>query len=514
MSRQRSATSTAGAKRFIPPGVDNELYARLSYLAIAYMRHERLAESPSALYTLNTMVSDRPRAIRIAPHRRGLGRRPRGPGDPAQRRLPARSSAAVARCLPSLRFAGSIGAYLAAAHVDLEANGAHDWYTVADTGLDHAAILDLRRTLDGPRAGRPRHLEAALAADRAAVQRRLAAADAEQVTADERPRPTTKRTCSTTSCAAGPSRTATTCRGATCSPICGTRTAIVRGSPSAWLGGLPEWISIFESLLDAGREQDDPQLTRLLRSYLPLTFSRRHGDPSRPWNWFTIRVHDGEELVYGYEGNWRDIFQNWEALGISYPRYLPHFISVFLNASTADGYNPYRVTRKGIDWEVDDPEDPWGGIGYWGDHQIVYLLKLLEAYERHEPGALKDGLGDRLYSYADVPYRIGDFESIVADPRHTITFDRARHEALLAAAADIGADGRLVRETDGEVRLVTLAEKLLVPAAGEAHQPRARQRHLAQHPAAGVERRQQCPRRLGAVAGDAECHRALRRLPP
>ena len=24
----------------------------------------------------------------------------------------------------------------------------------------------------------------------------------------------------------------------------------------------------------------------------------------------------------------------------------------FLNASTADGYNPYRITRAGIDWEV------------------------------------------------------------------------------------------------------------------------------------------------------------------
>ncbi len=174
-------------------------------------------------------------------------------------------------------------------------------------------------------------------------------------------------------------------------------------------------------------------------------------------------MHDGDDLVYGYEGNWRDIFQNWEALGVSYPGYLPQFITVFLNASTADGYNPYRITRAGIDWEVEDPDDPWSHIGYWGDHQIVYLLKLLEAYERHEPGALRAGLGDRIYSYADVPYRIGGFDSIVADPRHTITFDQARNESLLAAAQELGADGRLIRDDDGEVRLVTLAEKLLVP---------------------------------------------------
>ena len=34
---------------------------------------------------------------------------------------------------------------------------------------------------------------------------------------------------------------------------------------------------------------------------------------------------------------------------------------------------------------------------------------------------------------------------------------------MLAAAEELGADGRLIREDDGEVRLVTLAEKLLVP---------------------------------------------------
>jgi hypothetical protein len=56
--------------------------------------------------------------------------------------------------------------------------------------------------------------------------------------------------------------------------------------------------------------------------YLPLTFSRRHGDPSRPWNKFSIRVRDVQgRRVVNYEGNWRDIFQNWEALPPSEPAY-------------------------------------------------------------------------------------------------------------------------------------------------------------------------------------------------
>ena len=202
-----------------------------------------------------------------------------------------------------------------------------------------------------------------------------------------------------------------------------------------------------------------------MRGYLPLTFSRRHGDPSRPWNWFSIRVRDEQgKPVYGYEGNWRDIFQNWEALAVSYPGYLPQFIAVFLNASTADGYNPYRITRAGIDWEVEDPDDPWSHIGYWGDHQIVYLLRLLEAYERHEPGALRARAGRahlrlRRRPLPDRRLRL-DRARIPATPSPSIA---ERHAALRAAGRSLGADGYLLRDGDGEVRLVTLAEKLLVP---------------------------------------------------
>ena len=34
--------------------------------------------------------------------------------------------------------------------------------------------------------------------------------------------------------------------------------------------------------------------------------------------------------------------------------------------------------RSGVDWEVVEPENPWSQIGYWGDHQVVYLLRLLQ----------------------------------------------------------------------------------------------------------------------------------------
>lgn len=208
----------------------------------------------------------------------------------------------------------------------------------------------------------------------------------------------------------------------------------------------------------------DHQLHRLYMEYLPLTFSRRHGDPSRPWNSFDIRVRDkqGKPLI-AYQGNWRDIFQNWEALSASYPDYINAIIAKFLNATTADGYNPYRITSEGIDWEVINPDDPWSNIGYWGDHQIIYLSKLIELSQAHDPRALVEMLSMREYAFAAVPYRIKAYEEIVADPKNTIRFDNKAHEAILARLASYGQDARLMPGKDGQPMLVTGAEKLLIP---------------------------------------------------
>ena len=51
-------------------------------------------------------------------------------------------------------------------------------------------------------------------------------------------------------------------------------------------------------------------------------------------------------------------------------------------------YNAYRVSRSGTEWEKPNPEEPWSNIGYWGDHQIIYLQKFLELMERFQPGEL------------------------------------------------------------------------------------------------------------------------------
>jgi hypothetical protein len=230
----------------------------------------------------------------------------------------------------------------------------------------------------------------------------------------------------------------------------------------AFFDALPEEIGVNELLAHAAAT-GSADIERLCHEYLPLTFSRRHGDPSRPWNRFSINVKgpDGTRNL-DYQGNWRDIFQNWEPLAYAHPEFLESMICKFVNATTADGYNPYRITREGIEWENPAPGDPWANIGYWGDHQIIYLQKLLEASNKFHPGRLHALLERRMFSHANVPYRIKAYAALLEDWYDTITFDDALDRQIDARVAVMGTDGKLVLDTDGRVFCVSLAEKLLI----------------------------------------------------
>ncbi|RPI02790.1 MAG: hypothetical protein EHM72_03305 [Calditrichaeota bacterium] len=216
-------------------------------------------------------------------------------------------------------------------------------------------------------------------------------------------------------------------------------------------------------LLEKAEGQNDRALEKLCYEYLPLTFSRRHGDPSRPWNIFSIDIKDAHGgKILNYQGNWRDIFQNWEALATSFPDYVESMICKFVNASTADGYNPYRVTRDGFDWEVLDPHDPWSYIGYWGDHQIIYLLKLLELSSLYHPQKIQEFLGRDIFAYANVPYRIKPYDELLKHPHNTIDFDLDLQRKIEKRVSEMGTDGKFHYFDDGSIIFVNLTEKLLV----------------------------------------------------
>ena len=448
-----------GFHQLLPAGVGQDLFERYSYLAAAYMRHE--SNEGLGIFTLNSGITDRAEpceSLRVSAAW-SLGHR-----NPvillSEKQIETfRHGRAVT---PEKEVRGVFGAHLVSATVQLAPGTSHEWVGVADTGLDHSALEKLRSRLATPEK-LTADLKADVAATRDALKSRIAAADGLQQTAD------------TAASAHHFANVLFNCmRGGTLpdnyrfpsddlAAFLRARNATIHLRHAAWLKALPAEMDL-AGLRAAARATGDAQLLRLTQEYLPITFSRRHGDPSRPWNRFSIRTRDDVgRTIYDYQGNWRDIFQNWESLAHSYPLCLESMIAVFLNASTADGYNPYRITRGGIDWEVEDPHDPWSHIGYWGDHQIIYLLRLLETFEDYEPGRLTGTLNERSFAYARVPYEIKPFAELVRDPRHAIHFDAELHQQLTSRAAELGNDAKLLSDAQGEVRLVSLGEKLLVP---------------------------------------------------
>ena len=450
-----------GWTHLLPHGVTQETYARYSYLAAAYMRHEAVPGCDLGIYTLNSGITDRaePSESLRATCAWSLGM------EDATLLLSNRQVDAYRRgdnLTAEKEARGVFGAYLLATNLELEPLAFREWIVAADIGLDHTAISRLREKLSTPEK-----LAAEVAADLStgvlALRKRIAGAGAIQQTADER-----------TSIHHFANVLFNCMRGGTLHDnyrfpredfvaFLKSRNVDMLHRHETWVASLSDPCTL-EELRTRAMDPGDVQLARLAGEYLPICFSRRHGDPSRPWNRFEIHTKDSAgKPLFAYAGNWRDIFQNWESLAYSYPLCFEPMIAIFLNASTADGYNPYRITRSGIDWEVFDEHDPWSHIGYWGDHQIIYLLRLLEGQERFLPGRLTARLNERSHAYANVPYEIRGFSDLAQDPKHSIHFNDTLHRQLMERALALGGDGKLLTDETGEVVLVSLAEKLLVP---------------------------------------------------
>jgi hypothetical protein len=453
-----------GLLDLLPYGLEPTLYQRFGNLTNAYKRSELVdSETRLAVYSLETPVSDRPEPEEVLRATVVWSSGLDGPVSLDQRAI---SRFEAGDDDESTLVTGRPGAYLVRGDLEIEPAATASWQVVADVGYTQSDVVGLLSDLGSHRARVAVEKETRRTGVRLAEI--MATADASQVTGDP------------ISCAHHFANvTYNVMRGGV--PLDGYRINLddlvdfvevrnrgVAGRHAEFFASLPDRIErrdLLKRVSSIVAQTGDVHLGRLAEEYLPFSFSRRHGDPSRPWNQFSIRVVDeaGAPVVY-YEGNWRDVFQNWEALCASFPEYLPGVVTLFVNASTVDGHNPYRITRDGVDWEVPDPDDPWSNIGYWGDHQIVYLLRLLEATEQYVPGEMAQRLDVAAYTYADVPYRIAAYDDLVSDPKATIEFDDLAHAAAEERVAQLGGDGKLLVDADGRIVLVTLLEKLLVPA--------------------------------------------------
>ena len=461
--RQRvSVVFLDGIQNIMPSGIGSDFQMRYSTLLDAYKRSERLPGSRLALFRLSAVPADRPEPAEsleattvwsISPVK-------------ADTILLSATQLDALRRGETLRpendVCGRRGAYFLHGRRNLAPGQTAEWMFGADVSQSAADVVRLGAALEKPSAFR-REVLADIREGTEELKRIVGSSDGLQISALPMgsARHYTNTLCNVM-------RGGVFAHGEKIDH--GDLDQHVRSTAPAMV---PRWKRLarrlpaqftYSELIEAAREADDPSLERICREYLPLTFSRRHGDPSRPWNRFTIPARDAAgRRVLDYQGNWRDIFQNWEALAQSFPGFTTGMIARFLNASTADGYNPYRVTRGGIDWEVPEPHDPWACIGYWGDHQIIYLLKLLEHAEKHDAGGLSGLLERDIFAYANVPYRIRDYRSLVADPKDTVVFDHHLEKTIKTRVKKHGAEGKLLLDGHERVIRANLAEKLLVP---------------------------------------------------
>ena len=428
-----------GLQNLLPYGVESSLQAASSNLVDAYKKCELEAEVGLGLFSLSAVIVDKAEpseALRV--NVAWALNRPNSTKLLCSKQLEAFRNGTVP--IQEVDIKAERGAFMVCDEVTLEANAKEQWSIVTDVNKGPVEVADLLEALKSPEA-LWKEVFTDVETGSANLMELVAASDGLQLTND---------------------------RLLNIRHFANTMFNIMRGGifddhynidksdfekymakankiafkrNSQTLSQLESYFNL-HTLKTLASASSDADFKRLAFEYLPLKFSRRHGDPSRPWNKFSINTRDevtGDKIL-DYQGNWRDIFQNWEALAHSYPEFMEGMIHKFLNATTFDGYNPYRVVKDGFDWETIEPDNPWSYIGYWGDHQIIYLLKFLEFIEDYYPGTLQQYFKQEIFVYANVPYTIKEYKDILKDPKNTIDFDHQGEESIQYRTASLGAD--------------------------------------------------------------------------
>ncbi|HZV34215.1 MAG TPA: hypothetical protein VFB72_06515, partial [Verrucomicrobiae bacterium] len=319
-----------GIQNVLPSGLGSQLQLEKSVLVDAYKKNELLSETGLALFTLSSIIVDRPEPAESlkATTVWSLG------FNDAIRLLSSVQLDRFRKGMP-LREETDIraerGAYFVAAEFTLHPGEQKDWTMAADVNQGSWRVAELEELLRKPGA-LAKLLDADIQRGTEELRRLVGSADGTQKTADTLGNARHFNNVLFNIMRGGVFRDGYIVDGRDLHDFVAHASHALARQHANFFQKLEKEITYFEMVRRVS-QTGDANLERLCREYLPLTFSRRHGDASRPWNRFSIpgRNPDGSRIL-DYAGNWRDIFQNWEALAISFPGFVSGMICRFVNA--------------------------------------------------------------------------------------------------------------------------------------------------------------------------------------
>ena len=475
-----------GLQNVLPAGATTQLQTNLSSLLNAYKRSELHPATGLGIFALSATLTDGAEpseALRAnTVWQTGL--------DAAGHLLSTVQIDAFRRgAAPATEHdvRGQAGAYMVFSHFALQPGAQRRWHFVADVHQDTATVNRLLGTLGQDEAMLEAALEEDIAQGTAALRRRVAAADGLQITARAIMAPHHFANVLFNIMRGGVFTDGYQRRHGGSAPICARCATAVLANDAALFAALPPRLSI-DDLYDRAAAIADAQLERLCFEYLPLTFSRRHGDPSRPWNRFSINLTtaDGSPWL-DYQGNWRDIFQNWEPLALAYPQ-LParHDCQISQRHHRRRLQSVSRHSRRHRMGGCRNRTTP-GPISATGTITRSSICRSCSNWPQRRSPASRRRSGAAHLRLANVPYRLRPYD------RHARRLVLQHHLRLGAGGliearvARDGTDGRLLQDGAGRVRSCDHGRKAPRAAPGQADQPGARRGHLVEHPAAGME---------------------------
>lgn len=296
-----------GMLNVLPPGVTARTQREFAPLLDAYKLTELDPATGLAWVRLNSALTDRAEAAEslAATVMWQVG------ASPLRHHLSAQALEHWGHASSATQARGTRAAYLVESSHHLTPQQPARWHVVADVDTDAAAVVELQHELADP-ARLQLALEADIAAGRSSLRALVGAGDGWSHTGDLMADAHLAASTMFNIMRGGVPLHGYTVAAADASRFVAERNAEVAYRCADLLGELPEHLDLTE-LRQAAIESGDVDLSRIIAEYLPLAFARRHGDPSRPWNVFDIDLQDERGAPrLAYQGNWRDIFQNWK----------------------------------------------------------------------------------------------------------------------------------------------------------------------------------------------------------